>query len=537
MKLIDIDKIKAYDEAIRKAKITLDCCGSASIATKNTVYNIFPELKEPEDDSTRKELLAWLKNKQANPSIGFSAMKMKQWIAWLEKQSKETRHKPSKEDDVRRRSTIQVLEYARSLDAYNQYGKADINKNIAWLEKQVHTDGIIEKAKTEKQRVIITETNGNANIDWDTRSLEDAKKLLECGLQYINTELEKQGEQNTQGKSALEAIKEEKVDNRNYVKLADKVEPKFHEGDWVVYKNDICQIVKREEGCNKLVTVFGIEKELVNEQNLSTARLWTIQDAKDGDVLCCESGWTCIFKALHSAISFSSYCFMDKTGWFCETGSESHTLKKEFLEAYNGDIYPATKEQRDTLLKSMADAGYTFDFEKKELKKIEQKPAEWKQENVEELSDFENAMMHIGGSFFGENAGLDPNDTVAIKEQAELLLKLAPKQEWSEEDEKIRKSLLRWIQSNSYTSIAGIQINDVIAWFESLRPQINVTDKELAQARKEAYNEVLDKIEYHDEWPTFDDGWNAAIWYLKKRNGRPQSHCKPNDDQTTSRLS
>ena len=42
---------------------------------------------------------------------------------------------PNTENDVRRRSTIQVLEYARSLDNYNQYGKADIDKNIAWLEK------------------------------------------------------------------------------------------------------------------------------------------------------------------------------------------------------------------------------------------------------------------------------------------------------------------------------------------------------------------------------------------------------------------
>ena len=40
-------------------------------------------------------------------------------------------------DEVRRRSTIQVLEYAKSLDAYNQYGKEDIDKDIAWLEKQV----------------------------------------------------------------------------------------------------------------------------------------------------------------------------------------------------------------------------------------------------------------------------------------------------------------------------------------------------------------------------------------------------------------
>lgn len=29
-----------------------------------------------------------------------------------------------------------MLDYARSLDNYNQYGKADIDKNIAWLEKQ-----------------------------------------------------------------------------------------------------------------------------------------------------------------------------------------------------------------------------------------------------------------------------------------------------------------------------------------------------------------------------------------------------------------
>lgn len=51
----------------------------------------------------------------------------------------------NKEDDVRRRSTIQVLEYARSLDAYNQYGKADIDKNIAWLEKQRDKDKLIQE--------------------------------------------------------------------------------------------------------------------------------------------------------------------------------------------------------------------------------------------------------------------------------------------------------------------------------------------------------------------------------------------------------
>lgn len=34
---------------------------------------------------------------------------------------------------------------------------------------------------------------------------------------------------------------------------------------------------------------------------------------------------------------------------------------------------------------------------------------EEKQENTGDLTDFENAMMHIRGSFFGDNAGLDPH--------------------------------------------------------------------------------------------------------------------------------
>lgn len=46
--------------------------------------------------------------------------------------------------------------------------------------------------------------------------------------------LEKQSKK-PQGKSALEAINEEKVDNQNCVKPTDKVEPIFKVGDWVVF--------------------------------------------------------------------------------------------------------------------------------------------------------------------------------------------------------------------------------------------------------------------------------------------------------------
>lgn len=170
-------------------------------------------------------------------------------------------------------------------------------------------------------------------------------------IRDIITWLEKQGEQ----------------------KLSDKTEPKFKVGDWCIDNEDgvIFQIVKVLDNTYTYKTNEGEEYSCTHYSLENDTKLWTMQDAKDGDVLCCENGWTCIFKALNSDISFSSYCFMTVSGWFCETGSESHTLEKAFIMAYNGNIYPATKEQRDLLFAKMREDRYEWDANKKELKKIE----------------------------------------------------------------------------------------------------------------------------------------------------------------------
>ena len=77
--------------------------------------------------------------------------------------------------------------------------------------------------------------------------------------------------------------------------------PKFKVGDWIVDNEDKCvsqitQIVYSKVdtdlyGYNHTNGYFANDFE--NEYHL-----WTIQDAKPGDVLMCESGWTCIFKDL-----------------------------------------------------------------------------------------------------------------------------------------------------------------------------------------------------------------------------------------------
>ncbi len=153
----------------------------------------------------------------------------------------------------------------------------------------------------------------------------------------------------------------------------DKFEPKFHKGDWIIFnenRNSTYQVERIGNYRYYLRHYLGGTLSVPFDSEL--IRLWTIQDAKDGDVLACESGWICIFKALVNDENFSSYCFMDSTKWFCEEGSECHTLNKEFMKAYNGEIKPATKEQRDLLFAKMKEAGYEWDSEKKELKKIEQ---------------------------------------------------------------------------------------------------------------------------------------------------------------------
>ncbi len=62
---------------------------------------------------------------------------------------------------------------------------------------------------------------------------------------------------------------------------------------------------------------------------------------------------------------------------------------------------------------------------------------EWNEDNIKELTKFEVAMLHIGMSFFGSSAGLNPNNTNEVKKQAKLLLELVPKQEWSEEEHRV----------------------------------------------------------------------------------------------------
>ena len=140
------------------------------------------------------------------------------------------------------------------------------------------------------------------------------------------------------------------------------VEPKFKVGDWIITPT------------NKVLQITSIEGTSYRFNNKShywaicycdeECHLWTIEDAKDGDVLySLDSNQPFIYKERNDYEQATAYCGLNMYGKFFVWGTKDCAIT---LNNY----VPATKEQRDALMKAMNDAGYEWDGEKKELKKL-----------------------------------------------------------------------------------------------------------------------------------------------------------------------
>ena len=145
----------------------------------------------------------------------------------------------------------------------------------------------------------------------------------------------------------------------------EKIGPRFNVGDWVV---DNCGYVWKIEGIlNQFYLLEGVEGgeprptiDLVDK----TFHLWTIQDAKDGDILACNEEILLYksYSVLQGRISL--YC------WYNGHTNNFHSKEvNDILLTTRNKVCPATKEQCDVLMKAMNDAGYKWDADKKELNK------------------------------------------------------------------------------------------------------------------------------------------------------------------------
>ena len=130
-----------------------------------------------------------------------------------------------------------------------------------------------------------------------------------------------------------------------------KTKLRFKIDDFIISDYCIGKVVALTNDAYLLDTGIGIPFSYENDFHI-----WTIQDAKKGDVLASKNTSNIlIFKKLETNTTFSSY-------YNIERRQESSWSNECFV--------PASKEQRNKLIRAMEQAGYTFDFEKKKLNKI-----------------------------------------------------------------------------------------------------------------------------------------------------------------------
>lgn len=306
-----MDYKKRYKEALEKAKKLY-----GKYCINNVLEDLFPELKESEDDRIVRCLLNYFNHVRYN-GLDLKDTDVDEVIAWLKKQGKE--------------------EYV-----LKSFRDEDVHEFMQYIEKQ---------AKAYEFNL--------PNRGYDIYAF--AKDILHW--------LEKQSEQ----------------------KPAENVEIKFCEGDKIVSIQDrkvyTVGTAYWVNGDNICLHGTDGNHKWTNEDDLNkNYRLWTLKDAKDGDVLVDEDNNIGIYIEEKDDLYWYSRIYLG-----CD-----NRLRGFSIGAYHkhNNTKPATKEQRDLLFQKIKEAGYEWDSEKKELKKIESKTIdadkviEWLKNTIKETKEY-----------------------------------------------------------------------------------------------------------------------------------------------------
>ena len=247
----------------------------------------------------------------------------------LEKLFPELKESESEDEKIRKWIIDDIRYNMNNEPLNNSEYKKEAEKAIAWLEKQGKEEYALKSSKHEDVYKFMEYIEKNAKAY--EFNLPNRGYDIYAFAKDILVWLEKQGEQ----------------------KHADKVQPKFHKGEWIVYHGT--------ENIYHVIGIVGNQYQLKYGDNYTIqkctdvdrcARLWDItKDAKDGDVLV-HNGCTFIFKGIKDGIV--------------------QAIEENILEPVSfgkpdedNDYHPATKEQRDLLFKKMDEAGFMWDSDSK----------------------------------------------------------------------------------------------------------------------------------------------------------------------------
>ena len=237
-----MDYEKAYKEALERAKKLHKDAITLQLEQDIKDYEyIFPELKESEDERIRKFLIEDIKDtlsskdfKHYNPE---HTKKLEEALAWLEKQGE--------------RKSVDNLTSQEAMDIA-------VAKCFEQGEQKSSDMSIKEKAH---------------QIAWETSKHYDPLLSKESWCEMAALDMAHWLE-----KQASPVL----FNSSNVGKNDDKVEPKFKVGDWIYH-----EISGNTFHINKIENDLYVSDEgaTISLGKQNDWRTWTIQDAKDGDVL------------------------------------------------------------------------------------------------------------------------------------------------------------------------------------------------------------------------------------------------------------
>ena len=343
-------KATRYDEALKEAVIAHK---DEDRHLKATLERIFPELKESENERIVKFIKNQLFNIKKTITENYELdAKLTNAIDWLERQGE---HLENFDEAEKEKSDFVGDGFIKCFANFLDFKEG----NTYWLEYMgddkynVRSDNLLGKTYhitpcqlyTVFKKLTWLEKHGQQKSA-NSYCQENCKGFQETGKCFFDWDCKA----------------------RREAESTNKAEPKFHEDEWIVNNTtkEIFKITELSDFGYESIDENGKTHTLFIDEN--EYHLWTIEDARDGDVIYSRHNtesfeWIGIFKSLDKenkrAFFYGFWHVMSQSFRVC--GNEAYVLYDDFS--------PATKEQRDLLFQKMHDAGYEWDAEKKELKK------------------------------------------------------------------------------------------------------------------------------------------------------------------------
>ncbi len=473
MKELSIEeKAKRYDEAIEQLRTMMPNWENLSYYGKTFLQDlvyIIPELKESEDDRIKREIIDYLSTVDDKELIPYES-----WIAWLEKQGEnEDKDIETKLSHAHFEGEIEGRD--KVLSNPEKYGLQKIADKV---EPKFKVGDIVKRKDNPHLTYILKRFTDDGDYEFHAIG-KDGNEGCTC-FSVVKYQDEWELVEQNHAEKFESKFKIEK--DKWYVCIKDLLDnyanKAFHEGDTYLSTQDGSLIPSNSNVPFKVVcpdTYF---------------RDWTLQDAKDGDVLELDCGIGIFKDKCIDGYNIHCYCYYSNEGVL-------EINKNSLYDTYQSQ--PATKEQRDTLERAITNAGYEWDAEKKELKNITQNPVSEMKTPEESLgvdSDTYNKIVDeciygeqnptwsedddvnlIRAQAFIRNTSL--KDVDEIKESVltwitSLKVRVQPKQEWSKDDRKIIIELIGIFESaidGGYVDIPYRLIKDYIRVLKSCLPQ------------------------------------------------------------------